>query len=86
MGIGKKLLEQYPWGALNRIRNMPGCFAAGIPDGFRFIYRPRRGVYLIRSGITVNDLTPGVPYTAFYFDPATGRRFDLGVLTPPSAS
>jgi hypothetical protein len=34
----------------------------------------------------VNNLEPDVPYTAFYFDPATGRRFDQGVVTTASGS
>ena len=86
LGLGKKLLEQYPWA---RFEPHPewatGCFAAGIPGGMRFIYIPSRGIY-DWSGITVNDLVPGVPYTAFFFDPATGRRFDKGIVTSPSGS
>ena len=86
LGIGKKLLEQYPWA---RFEPHPewatGCFAAGIPGGMRVIYRPKRGIY-DWSGITVNNLVPGLPYTAFFFDPATARRFDQGVVTTPSGS
>jgi len=86
LGLGKKLLEQYPWARFEPHPEWaPGCFAAGIPGGMRFIYLPRRGIY-DWSGITVNDLVPGVPYTAFYFDPATGRRFDQGVVTTTSGS
>jgi Protein of unknown function (DUF4038)/Domain of unknown function (DUF5060) len=81
LGIGKKLLEQYPW---SRFESHPewveeGCFAAGIPGEVRFIYQPRRGIYNW-NGTVVKNLEPGVRYTAFYFDPATGRRFDQGIV------
>jgi len=86
LGIGKKLLEQYPWHRFEAHPEWaPACFAAGIPGGIRIIYRPKKGIY-DWSGFTVNDLVPGMPYTAFYFDPATGRRFDQGVVTTPSGS
>ena len=47
VGIGRKLLEQYPW---HRFEPHPewsdrDCFAAGIPGKVRFIYRPNRSVY-----------------------------------------
>ena len=47
LGLGKRLLEQYPW---SRFKPHPewveaGSFAAGIPGEVRFIYLPRRGVY-----------------------------------------
>jgi len=84
LGIGKKLLEQYPWARFEPHPEWaPGCFAAGIPDGVRFFYRPRRGIY-DWSGFTVYNLKPGVPYATFFFDPATGRRFDHGIVTTPS--
>jgi len=86
LGIGKKLLEQYPWARFEPHPEWaPGCFAAGIPGGMRVIYLPRRNIYNW-SGFTVNNLQPGVPYSAFYFDPATGRRFDQGVVTTASGS
>ena len=51
----------------------------------RIIYRPKKGIYHW-SGFTVNNLIPGVPYATFFFDPATGRRFDQGIVTTPSGS
>ena len=47
LGLGKKLLEKYPWW---RFEPHPewvqeGCFAAGIPGQVRFIYLPRRNLY-----------------------------------------
>lgn len=81
VGLGKKLLEQYPWW---RFEPHPewtegGCFAAGIPGELRFIYMPRRAVY-DWSGPRLRGLEPDVSYRAFYFDPAAGRRFDLGTI------
>jgi hypothetical protein len=82
LGLGKKLLEKYSWW---RFEPQPECvgeglFAAGIPGEVLFVYVPKRGIYNW-DGITVNDLRPGVPYTAFFFDPVSGRRFDKGIVS-----
>lgn len=81
LGIGRKLLERYPW---SRFEPHPEWaadgIAAGIPGEVRFIYLPRRGIYDWR-GTVVKNLEPGVTYQVFYFDPATGRRFDQGTVT-----
>ena len=82
IGIGKKLLEKHPW---SRFEPHPewaeeDCFAAGIPGEVRFIYQPRRTIYNWK-GTVVKDLESDIPYSAFYFDPATGRRFDQGMVT-----
>ena len=81
LGLGKRLLEQYPWG---RFAPRPewvegGCFAAGIPGEVRFIYLPRRNVYNW-SGPLVKQLEQKVPYHAFYFNPTNARRYDLGTI------
>ncbi|MHB8971136.1 MAG: apiosidase-like domain-containing protein [Pirellulaceae bacterium] len=81
LGIGKKLLEQYPW---SRFEPHPewtdgDSLAAGIPGEVRFIYQPRRGIY-DWEGTVVKNLELGVTYHVFYFDPATGRRFDQGIV------
>jgi hypothetical protein len=77
IGIGKKLLERYPW---SRFEPHPewadsSCFAAGIPGEIRFIYLPRRNIYNW-SGPTVKNLEPDVDWHIYYFDPATGRTFE----------
>lgn len=82
LGLAKRLLEQYPW---SRFEPHPewaeeDCHAAGIPGEIRFIYQPRRGIYNW-AGTVVKKLAPGVTYHVFYFDPATGRRFDQGTVT-----
>ena len=84
LGRGKRLLEQYPWA---RFEPHPewtesGSFAAGIPSAVRFIYMPKRGIYNW-AGPVVKELERDVPYHAFYFDPVSGRRFDLGRVINP---
>jgi len=79
LGHGKALLEKLPW---QQFEEHPEWvekdrFAAGIPGKVRVIYQPGRGVYNW-DGITVNKLEPG-SWSAFYFDPVSGRRYDLGV-------
>lgn len=81
VGLGKKLLEEYPW---HRFEPHPewaekGSFAAGIPGEVRFIYQPRRNIYNWK-GTVVKQLEIDVTYHAFYFDPASGRRFDKGTV------
>jgi len=81
LGLGKKLLEQYPWA---RFEPHPewveaGCFAAGIPGEVRLIYLPRRNVYNW-SGPVVKQLQRDVPYHAFYFDPVNAKRYELGTV------
>ena len=80
VGLGRKLLEKYPW---HRFEPHPewvdkGLFAAGISGELVFVYLPKRGIYNW-SGFTVKGLTPETPYATFFFDPATGRRFDKGI-------
>ena len=75
LGLGKKLLEQYPWW---RFQPHPewadqDAFAAGIPGEVRFIYQPRRGVYNWK-GVVVKNLESGVRYHAFYFNPTNAKR------------
>jgi hypothetical protein len=86
LGLAKKLLVKYPWSKFEPHPEWaPGCSAAGIPGGTRIIYRPRKGIY-DWSGFTVNYLEAGMPYATFFFDPATGRRFDQGIVTTKSTS
>jgi hypothetical protein len=80
LGIGKKLLEQYPWSRFKPHPEWaPGALAAGISDEVRFVYLPRRNIYNW-DGIEVRDLDPDVDWHVYYFDPATGRKFDQGTI------
>jgi hypothetical protein len=81
LGHGKALLETLPWQQFEEHPEWVGkdLFAAGIPGEIRVIYQPNRGVYQW-DGIAVNHIEPGT-YSAFYFDPVSGRRYDIGVHT-----
>ena len=79
LGRGKALLETLPW---QQLKEHPewvgeGVYAAGVAGRLRVIYLPIRGVYKW-DGIQVRGVAPGT-WTAFYFDPVSGRRYDLGV-------
>jgi hypothetical protein len=94
LGLGKRLLEELPWW---RMQPRPewvdsGAFAAGIPSELVVAYLPKRGLY-DWSGFRVLELDPKSHYEAFWFDPASGRRFPLGTIsttaswsTPPVPS
>lgn len=82
LGLARRLLEELPW---QRMEPHPewvdgGALAAGIRGEVLVAYRPKRGIY-DWGGFRVAELDPKVRYTAFWFDPATGRRFDLGEVT-----
>ena len=81
IGLGKKLLEKYPWAQFESHPEWveAGSFAAGIPGEVRFIFLPRREIY-DWSGPEVKDLDPTIDWHAYYFDPATGRTFDQGII------
>lgn len=86
LGWGKRLLERYPWWRFEPHPEWtePGAFAAGIPGEVRFIYLPKRGLYNWK-GPQVRNLEPNVDWHVRYLDPATGRIFDHGPLTPRTA-
>jgi hypothetical protein len=81
LGLGKRLLEKYEWWKFEPHPEWveDGCFAAGIPGEVRFIYLPRRNIYNW-SGPAVKNLDPSVSWHVYYFDPATGRKFDQGTV------
>ncbi|MCU0779571.1 MAG: DUF4038 domain-containing protein [Akkermansiaceae bacterium] len=80
VGLGAKLLANYPWHRFQPYPEWaPGAYAAGIPGEVRFIYLPRRNIYNW-DGVEVKDLEPDRDWHAFYFDPATGRKFDQGKI------
>ncbi len=81
LGLGKKLLEKYPWSRFEPHAEWveKGSYAAGIPGEVRIIYLPRRNIYNW-SGPVVTQLDPSIDWRVYYFDPATGRTFDQGVI------
>jgi hypothetical protein len=79
LGIGKRLLEQYPWWLFKPHPEWaPGCLAAGIPGEVCFVYLPRRDIYNW-DGPEIRGLDPDVDWHVYYFDPASGRKFDQGM-------
>ncbi|MGL1891430.1 MAG: DUF4038 domain-containing protein [Spirochaetaceae bacterium] len=81
VGIGRKLLETYPWHKIEPHQEWsdPDCYSAGIPGELRFIYRPNRNTY-DWTPPRVKGMEENIPYNGYYFDPVTGRRFDIGTL------
>ncbi|MFY0626842.1 MAG: DUF4038 domain-containing protein [Reichenbachiella sp.] len=82
VGLGKKLLEKYDWQNFEPHPEWAEdrSFAAGIPGEVRFVYQPKRYIY-DWNGPVVRGVETDVKYTAYYFDPATGRRFDAGEVS-----
>lgn len=88
LGLGKRLLESYPWPQFQPHPDWTDdrAIAAGIPGRMRMLYIPKRWVY-DWNGPVVRGLERGVEYHSYYFDPVTGRRFDQGrVVNPGSAN
>jgi hypothetical protein len=55
-------------------------YAAGIPGEVRVIFIPPAW-----NAPTLKGLEPGVPYSAFYFDPKSGKPHDLGEVKQDSS-
>jgi len=86
LGLAKKLLEELPW---HRMQPHPewvdgGAFAAGIAGELLVAYLPKRGIYNW-SGFRVLTLDPNARFEAFWFDPASGRRFPIGTVSDESS-
>jgi hypothetical protein len=90
VGIGKELLCRYPWW---RFQPHPEWvephwskgnyilpYAAGIPGEVRVVFIPP--TLELRK---LQDLEPNVAYRAFYFNPATAKRCEVGQVTPDSS-
>jgi hypothetical protein len=92
LGLGKKLLECYPWAQFEphpewiephqTPENRQNSYAAGIPGQVRVIFIPAQASWQAWAGrLAVVDLEPGVAYRARYCDPKTGREYDLGAVS-----
>ncbi len=57
-------------------------YAGGIPGEVRFAFIPGGHAYNWHAP-TMVGLEPDANYRAYYYDPALGRRFDLGTLVRP---
>jgi hypothetical protein len=58
-------------------------YAAGIPGEIRVVYLPYFGFGGVKPTPTILGLEPGKRYHAFYWDPTTGTKFDLGAIELP---
>lgn len=55
-------------------------YCAGIPGELRLVYFPSPLVPWMQPWPRLLDFTPGERYEAFFFDPASGQKQDLGSL------
>jgi len=112
LGIGKRLLERYPWwrfephpewvephgttllephaNAIDDAREFAAHggradlpYAAGIPNEVRFIYFPGGHFYQWGSAV-VRGLEAHAAYHAYYADPVSGKRYELGTMVEPT--
>jgi len=75
--------ESYPggeWKARNGNFRLP--YAAGVAGAVRFVYIPSSGL-LSFSAPTILGLEVGVRYRAYWWEPSSGSRIDLGVVERP---
>ncbi len=91
LGLAKRLLERYPWWRFephpewvephHTPEKRVAAYAAGIPGQVRMIFFPAETSWLAWSGrLAAKGLEPGLTYRGFYFDPKTGREYDLGAV------
>ncbi|MFN7993164.1 MAG: DUF4038 domain-containing protein [Bryobacteraceae bacterium] len=90
LGLSKALLMRYPWWRLEphsewvepawtrENYSLPYC--AGIPGELRVVFLPP-----MWDAPKIVQLEPGLPYRAFYFDPATGKEHEAGKAVADSA-
>jgi hypothetical protein len=81
--IADRFESEYPggkWQEKNGTYSYP--YIAGIPGELRIAYLPYFGL-VRRSAPTIHQLEPGVRYQAYYWEPTTGTRIDLGEVENP---
>lgn len=89
IGLGKKLLESYPWWQMETRpdwvnlaageKERMACYAAGIPGKLRLFYYPVNISWAAWQGkLKIQHLEPETTYTCRYFDPKTGDVYPLG--------
>lgn len=90
LGIGKKLLQRFPWWQFEPRREpnwdeasrISPC-AAGIPGKVWVIYLPSDAFDPVFGGLKGRRIAiePGAAYRAHFVDPRTGEETDLGPVT-----
>jgi hypothetical protein len=92
LGIGKRLLERYPWWQFQphpewvrphqTKENRMAAYAAGIPEKVRVVFIPAGASWTAwRGELAIRLLETDLEYQGFYFDPKTGQHHDLGTVT-----
>jgi hypothetical protein len=92
LGLGKKLLERYPWHEFETHlewvephqteEDRLSCYAAGVPGKVRVIYIPAMASWAAwRGEMLVKGLEADCAYQATLFDPKTGDELDLGAVS-----
>ncbi len=91
LGLAKRLLERYPWWQFEvhpewvephhteENRMLP--YAAGIPGRVRVVFIPVEVVWPLWRGEVAIKVEAGLQYHGFYFNPKTGKEYDLGTVT-----
>ncbi|PYV89835.1 MAG: hypothetical protein DMG05_12440 [Acidobacteria bacterium] len=87
LGFAKALLMRYPWWRLEphpewmephwSKENYLQSYCAGIPGELRVAFLPATW-----DPPRLKQLENSVSYYAFYFNPASGKQYDLGKVTP----
>lgn len=89
VGLGKELLERYSWWRFEphpewveprwSEKDYFKPHAAGIPGEVRIIYIP---LLNWRGPLKIKEIEEEANYSAFYFDPRTGREYRVGEVVP----
>ncbi len=87
IGLGGRFISRFPWWDLERHpewvefegdpKSPWAIRCMGIPNVLRLVYVPR-----LWDPPRIKGIEPQVRYAAYYFDPCTGTRHDLGSLSP----
>ncbi|MDP6779165.1 MAG: DUF4038 domain-containing protein [Candidatus Latescibacteria bacterium] len=87
VGLGRKLLERYPWWRFEphsewvdrpaTQERMYGAYVGGIPREVRMAFLPS-GLW----GITLKGLEKDIQYRAYLYDPVTGEDREIGPVDP----
>ena len=88
LGLGKRFFEEHEWWRFEphpewierrwTKENYFGAYAGGIPGEIRVIFFP---LSWWGTG-TVKGIEKDARYTAYLFNPVTGKKTDLGLVTP----
>ena len=96
MGLGRKLLNRYPWwqfGAHPEWVSDPATacdpirsYAAGIPELVRVIYMPslayRSPTVWPYYQVTVLNIEPDIAYRGYFYNPRDGKEVVIGPVVP----